>query len=77
MGDYSCLDSRVSVVLLSDCHGQAVKAMTNDLARDAKTLKDPEAQRKEDDKQRKEAEAERLKIYIDWEIRSHVAQGVS
>jgi hypothetical protein len=67
----------VSTVVLSDRHGQAAKAMTNDLARDVKALKDAEAQRKEDDKQRKEAEAERLKIYIDWEIRSRVAQGVS
>ena len=63
--------------MLSDHHGQAAKAMTNDLADDVQALKDAEAQRKEDDKQRKEAEAERLKIYIDWEILSRVAQGVS
>jgi uncharacterized protein (UPF0335 family) len=65
------------MVLSSDRHGQAAKAMTNDLVKDVKALKDAEAQRKKDDKQRKEAEAERLKIYIDWEIRSRVAQGVS
>jgi len=56
---------------------RAAKVMTNDLAKDVKDLKDAEAQRKEDDKQRKEAEAERLKIYIDWEIRSRVAQGLN
>ena len=65
------------MVVLSDRHEQAAKAMMNDSAKDVKALNEAEAQRKEAARQRQEAEAEKLKICVDWEIRFRIAQGGS